>query len=171
METLSWVCAGRKDYARAASLFGAAASVWHEIGTSVDNYAPLGEAHHHYLSLVRESMGGDSYEEEFRRGYDMPGDRAMDFALGVEGPGRVTAQPTPHSSEPEVPLTPREREISGLVAEGLANKEIAARLVISPRTVETHVQNVLVKLGFSSRAQIVRLFALQEAASGHDEGR
>jgi len=63
-------------------------------------------------------------------------------------------------------LTRREGEISGLVAEGLSNKEIAERLVISPRTVETHVQNVLTKLGFTSRAQIAGLFAVQGPASG-----
>ncbi|MFE3239089.1 response regulator transcription factor, partial [Kitasatospora indigofera] len=55
-----------------------------------------------------------------------------------------------------------------LVAEGLPNKEIAGRLVISPRTVETHVQNILTKFGFTSRAQIVRLFATQETALESD---
>ncbi|MFE3238441.1 response regulator transcription factor, partial [Kitasatospora indigofera] len=67
--------------------------------------------------------------------------------------------------EEEVSLTRREREIAGLVAKGMPNKEIAAKLVISPRTVEAHVQNVLSKFGFTSRSQIVRLFAVQEPAS------
>ena len=44
-------------------------------------------------------------------------------------------------------LTRRELEIAGLLAEGLSNKEIAARLVISQRTVETHVDHILSKLG------------------------
>jgi non-specific serine/threonine protein kinase len=51
-------------------------------------------------------------------------------------------------------LTRRERQVAGLVARGLTNKEIAAELVISPRTAETHVQQVLTKLGFHSRARV-----------------
>jgi non-specific serine/threonine protein kinase len=51
-------------------------------------------------------------------------------------------------------LTERERQVAALVAEGLTNKEIAARLVISPRTVQGHVEHLLAKLGFTSRAMI-----------------
>ena len=59
-------------------------------------------------------------------------------------------------------LTRREREIAGLLAEGLSNKEIAMRLVISQRTVETHVDHVLGKLGITSRAQVASWVAEQQ---------
>ncbi|HEY7270473.1 MAG TPA: response regulator transcription factor, partial [Dehalococcoidia bacterium] len=53
------------------------------------------------------------------------------------------------------PLTARERAVTELVAQGKSNRAIADELVLSERTVETHVSNILGKLGFSSRAQIV----------------
>src|SRR2546429_8082381 len=51
-------------------------------------------------------------------------------------------------------LTKREREVAGYVAEGLTNRDIADRLVISDRTVETHVEHIRNKLGVRSRAQV-----------------
>jgi DNA-binding NarL/FixJ family response regulator len=52
------------------------------------------------------------------------------------------------------PLTCRETEIAVHIAEGITNKEIAARLFIAQRTAESHVENIMTKLGFTSRAQI-----------------
>jgi DNA-binding CsgD family transcriptional regulator len=61
------------------------------------------------------------------------------------------------------PLTPREREVAALVAQGLTNGEIAARLVIARRTATTHVVHILDKLGFRSRAQVAAWVARQLA--------
>jgi DNA-binding CsgD family transcriptional regulator len=51
-------------------------------------------------------------------------------------------------------LSPREAEVARLVAEGLTNRQIAARLIISERTAQNHVQHILTKLGFTTRSQI-----------------
>jgi len=51
-------------------------------------------------------------------------------------------------------LREREAEVARLVADGLTNKQIGTRLLISERTVESHVRNIMNKLGVSSRAQI-----------------
>ena len=53
-----------------------------------------------------------------------------------------------------VALTPREREIALLVAQGLASKEIGERLFLSARTVSNHLQNVYTKLGISKRSEV-----------------
>jgi DNA-binding CsgD family transcriptional regulator len=56
-------------------------------------------------------------------------------------------------------LTPAERDVVGLVRQGLSNKDVATRLFISPRTVATHLTHVYTKLGLTSRVQLA-----QEAA-------
>lgn len=53
-------------------------------------------------------------------------------------------------------LTPTERDVIRLVSEGLSNKDIAARLFVSPRTIETHLTHVYTKLDLSSRVQLAQ---------------
>lgn len=78
---------------------------------------------------------------------------------------RLVAEFAARAREPEATpaldaLTDREREVMGLVAEGLSNEEIAERLVVSPATAKTHVSRAMVKLGARDRAQLV-VFAFQ----------
>ncbi|MEU4219892.1 helix-turn-helix transcriptional regulator, partial [Actinoplanes sp. NPDC026623] len=77
----------------------------------------------------------------------------------------AAAVPAPRTETPAAPpaadprladlgLTRREREVIKLVGQGLSNREIATRLVVAQRTAEGHVENILSKLGFTSRAQV-----------------
>jgi DNA-binding CsgD family transcriptional regulator/tetratricopeptide (TPR) repeat protein len=75
------------------------------------------------------------------------------------------AQPAPGRRPPAAGLSQREVEVVRLVAEGLSNTEIARRLVISPRTVTTHLQHVYARLGIGSRAALVR-YAIEEDLLG-----
>ena len=82
--------------------------------------------------------------------------------------GRSARQPVVGASD-AFDLTRREGEILGLLAEGLTQDQIAERLVIAPRTVATHIERILGKLGVQSRAQAVALAFREElvGVGGH----
>ena len=73
-------------------------------------------------------------------------------ALATGGP---KGRPDPGTSR-LAPLTKREAEVAVLVAEGLSNRSIAEMLVLSKRTIDGHVEHILSKLDFTSRAQIAQ---------------
>jgi two-component system, NarL family, response regulator LiaR len=77
-------------------------------------------------------------------------------AVAAPSPARPPASPLPPLA---APLTERELEVLRLVAQGLPNKEIAARLVISERTAKFHVSSIMAKLGASNRTEAVSLAA------------
>jgi non-specific serine/threonine protein kinase len=83
---------------------------------------------------------------------------ALEYAFGAE-PAAATLPAPPTSPAPALDgsvtvLTRREREVAALVASGLTNRAIAARLVITERTAANHVEHILAKLGLRNRAQI-----------------
>ena len=84
--------------------------------------------------------------------------REAAVALAIEEMRGTSAPPEVAASE----LTPRERQVVSYVAEGLSNREIAARLSISQRTVDSHVQHAIDKLGVRSRAQLAAWHARRE---------
>ena len=86
----------------------------------------------------------------------MPAELAVELASGTRTP--VATRDRTASTQP---LTRREIEVLGMLAEGLANKNIAARLQISEHTVKTHVASILTKLDAFSRAEAVAIGARQ----------
>jgi len=133
---------------RAAQLLGAADAVRTQAGANIMSFfAPL-------YSKARESaiagLGAASFATEFEAGRRLSRDRAVRLALGKPNHPAASASPGPDTGM----LAKREAEVARLVAEGLTNKQVGARLFISERTVDSHVRSILNKLGFSSRAQI-----------------
>jgi predicted ATPase/DNA-binding CsgD family transcriptional regulator len=76
----------------------------------------------------------------------------------------LATEPAPPPPQQDPPLTKREQEITQLIAAGLTNRQIAERLFIAQRTVDTHVAHILAKLGCSNRAQIAALTSTRSAS-------
>ncbi len=96
------------------------------------------------------ALGKAKFELEFTAGRHLTRDTAVAVALG-EADQAIAA--TREGARPGV-LAKREFDVARLIADGLSNKQIGARLFISERTVDSHVRSILNKLGFNSRAQI-----------------
>ena len=115
----------------------------------------------HLLLLLDncEALGGDAFDTEFRRGGALTLDEAAGYALGER---QTVAKPADTRAGNGPRLTRRQAEIAELVAQGLSNKQIADRLVISQRTVETHVENILAKFWFTSRVQVAAWYTQRQ---------
>jgi non-specific serine/threonine protein kinase len=150
-ETLAWIAAldGRPE--RAALLFGAT-DAWYGAGGVAPRRSPLeADLHARSLARARAALGDTAFDRGYRQGYELPRADVLHYAQHNEFPG----EPQRDAGG----LTRRETEIAHLVAQGLTSRDIAAKLVISPRTVETHVDHILGKLGFTNRAQIAAWLA------------
>ena len=134
---------------RAARLLGAAENLQAETGIRLmQHMEPLIKQARETISA---SLGPTALESEMQAGKRMVRDEAITYALEEKKPSRVAGPPIKTSASP---LSKRELEIAELVAEGASNKEIATRVFLSERTVETHVSNILDKLGVNSRVEI-----------------
>jgi predicted ATPase/DNA-binding CsgD family transcriptional regulator len=144
---------------RAAVLLGAAHAIWDQIGMrDTGNPFTRTESPWEEVHTARRRLGTSAFRRAFRRGSTLPRAWAVRYALT----GELEESPATGPAE-ESPLTKREAEVAGLVAQGLSNPEIAERLVISVRTAQGHVENILRKLGFTSRTMIAAWAAQREA--------
>ena len=161
VDQLAWIAGTAGESAQAAVLLGAADQIWPLVGGG----QPLGgfqryrAAHEVCERQVRRALGDRAFQAAFARGAALDLDQAVAYALG-EKPTPATAADTPTT-----PLTRRERQVAELVAEGLSNKDIAARLVIAQRTAEGHVEHILAKLGFTKRTQLAAWVVEQRESS------
>ena len=122
-------------------------------------------------STVRDLVAGSGLELEELRGH-AAGLPAGVSLLRVRAPGQPPAPTLVEDAHgPAAALTVREREIAGLVALGLTNRQIADELVISSATVDRHVANILVKLGAHSRTQIAAWAVSEGLGRGRGDAR
>jgi non-specific serine/threonine protein kinase len=148
-----------RDDRQAAGLLGAADGYWADAGGSMLQAPIWVDRVQETTARCRAALGEGEYEALYRAGHDQ---RLEDAAAQVLGEPTAAAAPPEAAAVPDqYGLTRRERDVAALVAEGLSNRDIAARLVISQRTAETHVQNMLAKTGFSTRSQLAVWFNAQ----------
>jgi non-specific serine/threonine protein kinase len=155
LEALAWLGAAQQRYKRATWLLGAADSLWERAGSRLGGNAIMEEFHARAAKAARDVLGADCYETQRRIAAAHPLSQIVTLAVNgadeLSPPAPDTARSRP---QPPGPLTGREHEIAGLVSDGLSNREIAQRLVISKRTVDAHLEHILAKLGATSRVQI-----------------
>ena len=161
VELMAWIAAREQRPGRAATLLGAADSLLTQHGTPISTaYHMLLADHRSCERRAREALGDTAFAVAFDAGRALPFDDALAFA--VEAAPTSPPRPTTPAVDERTPLTPltrREHHVAVLVGNGMSNKEIARALVVSRRTAEAHVQRILVKLGFSNRAQIAAWIA------------
>ncbi|MFE3260138.1 protein kinase [Nocardia sp. NPDC059091] len=145
LETLAWIAADRDEPRRAAVLMGAADKLGRLAGTATLMVRDLLAYRTECMRSSRQALGVRAFDRARQEGSAMSLDSAVRLALG---------EPSPALDSSPQQLTKRERQVADLVAEGLTNRAIASRLVISQRTAQGHVEHILAKLGFTSRAQI-----------------
>ncbi|QIK67741.1 LuxR family transcriptional regulator [Nocardioides sp. HDW12B] len=162
LEALAGIASARGDGERAATLFGAARAIWSFVQGAPASAPFIAAERDVGEALARSLLAERSFERSFRRGQQLGTAEAIRLARGQEPRGGPGPQRLADGVEG---LTTREREVAALLGEGLSNQEIADRLVISIRTAQGHVENILRKLGLSSRAQVAARVARGHARS------
>jgi predicted ATPase/DNA-binding CsgD family transcriptional regulator len=141
--------AGRAE--RAARLFGAAQALRDANGSAIE---PVDQPiHASSLAGARQALGEAAFTAAWQAGRALPVAQAIGESLAQGGTDGKAGEP-PTRPTPGGLLTARELEVAELIARGSTNLQIAGQLVISPRTVDRHVSNILNKLGLATRGQV-----------------
>ena len=150
LECLAALAGDAGSHHEAARLVGAAQGIRQQMGAV--RFEVWDAAYEASVATLRDALGDEDFDAAWAEGAALSTEEAIAYAQ--RGRGQRKRPTTGWAS-----LTPTERDVVRLVTEGLANNDIATRLFVSPRTVQTHLTHVYTKLGLTSRVQLV-----QEAA-------
>ncbi len=159
LEGLAAVVAAQGEPVRAVWCMSAAQTLRETIGTPLPS---LSQALHEFTIVsARTQLGEQAFAAARAKGCTMTLEQPLAAEGAVTIPGTAPAGPSsvPHPRKaPPSPdgLTAREVEVLRVVAQGLTNEQVAQRLVISPRTVDTHLTSIYNKIGVSSRSAATR---------------
>lgn len=158
MKGMAAVAFARRQPAVAARLLGAAAAAEEGIGMPAQSADPVDAA-------TRAALGDEPYLITWTEGHAMSLDQAVHYALDV-GTVLMNGQAKRRGRA----LSVREREVAALLARGLSNQQIGEALFITGKTAAHHVQHILDKLGFRSRAQVAA-WAVRQGLAREDSDR
>jgi predicted ATPase/class 3 adenylate cyclase/DNA-binding CsgD family transcriptional regulator len=150
LECLAVLAVDAGSHREAARFFGGAQAIRQRTGEV--RFKFYDAAYETSVAALRGAMGEKDFESAWAEGAGLSTDEAIAYTQRRRGERK---RPTSGWAS----LTPTERDVVRLVSEGLANNDIATRLFVSPRTVQTHLTHVYTKLGITSRVQLA-----QEAA-------
>ena len=166
LEAMAGLAAGHRRHEHAARLFGAAQSLRDRLGLSrPPAVAPQHEAD---LAGVRAALGAGGFAALWEEGAGLDVGQAVTYAGRGRGPrGQGVGWAA---------LTRAERQVALLASGGLTNREIGAKLFVSPRTVQAQLSSVFAKLGLSSRRDLAREYdsrarSLRDRDLGRDPGQ
>jgi DNA-binding CsgD family transcriptional regulator len=131
---------------RAARLFGASEAAADQLGADLfetDAYRPWYES---AVASAREALGPDAFDTAMHAGREYSRAQALDEAMAVFAP------PPRDEATSAFGLSPRERDVLHLLAQGQSNRAIADQLYIAEATVKVHVTSIFTKLGVDSRS-------------------
>jgi predicted ATPase/DNA-binding CsgD family transcriptional regulator len=154
LQALGGIACAEEEYERAASVFAAAEALSQTIGVRMLIQPPDLERQ---LATTRARLDEATFTKAWAAGRALTLEHAIAYALEPTALREQAAHPqTPRQTAKQEfgGLTAREREVAARIAQGESNREIAEELIISERTVESHVANILSKLGFTARTQI-----------------
>jgi predicted ATPase/class 3 adenylate cyclase/DNA-binding CsgD family transcriptional regulator len=150
LESLAAVASDAGDLREAARLFGAGDAIRLRLGEA--RFGVWDSDYQASLAALRDALGNNDFDTAWAGGAALSTEEAIAYAQRGRGQRKRPASGW-------ASLTPTERQVVQLLSEGLATNDIAARLFVSPRTVQSHLTHVYSKLGLTSRVQLV-----QEAA-------
>jgi predicted ATPase/class 3 adenylate cyclase/DNA-binding CsgD family transcriptional regulator len=150
LECLARLAADSGNHHYATRILGAAQGIRHRMGQV--RFPMYDAGYDDVVTTVRDALGEEAFEAAWAEGAALSTEDAIAYAQRGRGERK-------RPSSGWASLTPTELDVVRLVSEGLPNKDIAARLFVSPRTVQTHLTHIYTKLGLASRVQLA-----QEAA-------
>jgi DNA-binding CsgD family transcriptional regulator len=153
LECLAGLTGAAGSHLEAARLFGAARAMRERIG--VVRFKVYDAGYEASVEMARNALEETEFDAAWEAGSALSTDEAITYAQRGRGERK-------RASSGWDSLTPTEIDVVRLVSEGLGNKDIATRLFISPRTVQTHLTHVYTKLGLASRVQLAQEAARHE---------